>query len=346
MTETTAPSSRAPRLLALVAAALFFAPLPSFASCDLCAIYTGTLMQQRKVGPWLGVFEQYSNFGTIKMGRDNVANSHDEWVRSSVTQLAVGYAFTPWLGVQAVVPLISREYRRLENGVETRGDSSGLGDVSFLLRATPYSGTLGHALVHAEVFGGVKTPTGDSERLGEGMGGGGHHEDDDGHDDPHELAARRPRHAEHPSAVHGHALALGSGSTDGVVGANLFASWKRLFLTVQLQYSIRGRGDFGYQFANDLIWFAGPGVYLVTRPSWTATFQLLAIGEDKGRDVQMGVKDADSGATTVYLGPAVGVSWMDHLSANLAIDLPMLQDVNGTQLVPDYRLRGGLTWRF
>lgn len=337
------PSRRLVPVFAVVLA-VFALRVPASA-CDLCAIYTGTMMQQEKTGPWLGIAEQFSDFGTIKSGEENLPNPHDEWMRSSITQLAAGWSFTSWLGVQAVVPLISREYSRLEDGVETRGDANGLGDVSFLLRATPYSGPVGVALAHVEVFGGVKVPTGDSDRLAEELDEDHHGEEEEGHHGE-ELFAARPRHVDHPSAVHGHDLALGSGSTDGVVGGNLFANWKRAFVSMQVQYAIRTRGDHDYRYADDLIWIGGPGVWLVTDNRWTASFQFVMSGEYKGKDEQDGGKVDDTAITALYLGPAIGVTWLDHLTASLAVDLPAIQDVSGTQIVPDYRLRGGLTWRF
>lgn len=328
----------------ILAASLAWLATPASA-CDICAIYTGTVMQQEKTGPWLSVAEQYSDFGTILTDGEHTANPDDEWIRSSITQLGAGYAFTPWLGLQVTVPLISREYRRVEGGVGTRGDASGLGDVSVLLRVTPFSGPIGSVLAHTEVFGGVKTPTGNSDRLAEEL------MDEeaflaDGQEGAQAAARARPRHTGHASSVHGHDLALGSGSTDGVLGTNLFAGWKRAFVSMQLQYAIRSRGDFGYQYANDLTWIGGPGVYLVTDHRWTASFQFVVSGEDKGKDVQFGVKLDDTAITAVYLGPAVAITWLDHLSASLAVDLPVIQDVSGTQIVPDYRLRGGLSWRF
>lgn len=324
----------------LVAVTVVFGPSSSTA-CDICAIYTGTMMQEEKTGPWLSVAEQYSDFGSILTDGQDTPNPDNEWLHSSVTQLVAGYAFRPWLGAQANVPLISREYRRLEDGVPTRGDSSGLGDVSLLLRATPFSGPLGSALAHVEVFAGVKTPTGNSDRLSEEL-------DEEAAAEGTEAATglALPRHVAHPSAVHGHDLALGSGSTDGVVGGNLYGNWKRAFLSVQLQYAIRSRGSFGYRYDNDFTWFGGPGVYLVTNARWTASFQFMISGENKGKDTQYGITADDTAMTAVYLGPALGITWLDHLAANLAVDLPVVQDESGMQIVPDYRLRAGLTWRF
>lgn len=312
------------------------------AACDICAIYTGTVMQDEKTGPWVSVAEQYANFNTVLTDGQHTPNPGNEWIHSSVTQLVAGYSFTPWLGVQANVPLISREYRRLEDGVPTRGDSNGLGDVSFLVRAAPFNGPLGSVLAHVDVFAGVKTPTGNSDRLSEEM-------DEEEEMEPVDTATAAPalpRHAGHMSAVHGHDLALGSGSTDGIVGGNLFGSWKRVFLSMQLQYAIRSRGSFGYRYDNDLTWAGGPGVYLVTDHRWTASFQFMASGENKGKDTQYGVPANDTAITALYLGPAVGITWLDHLTASLAVDLPVVQDASGMQIVPNYRLRSGLTWRF
>jgi len=41
------------------------------------------------------------------------------------------------------------------------------------------------------------------------------------------------------NAIHGHDLALGSGSWDGIIGGQIYASWRRAFVTAALQYRIR-----------------------------------------------------------------------------------------------------------
>ena len=61
------------------------------------------------------------------------------------------------------------------------------------------------------------------------------------------------------SGVHGHDLALGSGSFDGIVGTGIYTRWTRAFFNASMQYAIRTKGDFDYQYANDLTWFGGPG---------------------------------------------------------------------------------------
>jgi hypothetical protein len=322
-------------------------------ACDLCAIYTGSLMRQDKTGFFIGASEQFSYFGGIREDDHSVPNPQNEWMSSSITQLVAGSQATPQLGVQANVPLISREYRRLEDGIARRGDVGGLGDISLLGRYTPVSRAVGSTLVHLELFAGLKLPTGNGDQLSEELD----HSEEEG--EVHELdvrealasgvpAAHAPHHeaGEHASAIHGHDLALGSGSVDGIFGVTLYADFKRLFSQASVQYVVRGNGDFSYEYANDLTWEAGPGLYIATEDTWTAAVRFVISGENKGRDHQKGVLLDDTAITAVYLGPGFAMTWSDSLHADLAVDLPVEQDTTGRQIVADYRLRAGVSWRF
>jgi hypothetical protein len=148
------------------------------------------------------------------------------------------------------------------------------------------------------------------------------------------------------SGIHGHDLALGSGSFDGIVGGQLFWSWDRLFASAAGQYAIRGEGDFDYEFANDLTWTGGPGVFALLTHTWTLGVQALLTGETKGNDTQAGVKTNDTAVTALYVGPGLSLTWGTSLAGDLALDLPVVQHNTGLQIVPDFRVRGGISWRF
>ncbi|HEY2775712.1 MAG TPA: hypothetical protein VGK20_16850 [Candidatus Binatia bacterium] len=316
-----------PRGRRLAAAALLaFALAPSRArACDLCSIYTGSLMQQEKTGFALAVAEQYGDFASIRQDGHSRSNPANERIDSSITQLVVAYSFLSWLGIQADAPLVSRDYRRIEDGTPTHGSVGGLGDISLLARVSPYSHAFGDTLVHMELLAGIKLPTGDTHRLFEELSeppGG------------------------NPSTVHGHDLALGTGSVDGLFGASAHVSWKRLFGDAALQYAVRSRGDAAYQYANDLTWEAAPGLYLLLEHTYTAALRVVASGEYKSRDHQGGELQDDTAITSVYLGPGVQMTWSDSLHVDLTVDVPVVEDVTGRQLVPNYRLRGGVVWRF
>ena len=334
---------------------LWLASVRSAAACDVCAVYTATEMGESRTGFRLGIAEQYSNFNTIKRDGDEIDNVANEWVNSSITQVLFGYGISPRIGVQLNVPLIIRKFRRLEHdGAIEHGDENGLGDLSLIGNFVAWSDVREESVFRWSVLGGVKFPTGDSSRLAEEL------EVEHDHAEAALRAASRglrPRHTPAPaqgggggqqieSGVHGHDLALGSGSFDGVIGTSVFWSWKRLFVTAATQFAIRSEGDFDYQYADDLTWVGGPGVFALLTHRYSLGLQAVLSGETKGKDTQQGQRLDDTGITALYVGPGFTFTWGTSLAADVALDLPAVQDNTAVQIVPAYRIRGGLTWRF
>ena len=312
---------------ALVCTALLVSSLgvraPAFA-CDLCAIYMGTEQRESRTGLFGGIAEQYSDYEKWQRGGEQVPNPAGERLHSFITQVVGGYNFTPRIALQINVPVISREFRRQEAGGIVNGDESGLGDLSLLGSWAAYVGVTENTITRLTLLGGLKLPSGNSRRLKEEL-----RESD-----------------EVESGIHGHDLALGSGSVDGIVGAQLFCTWRRLFLTGAVQYLLRTEGDFDYQFANDLMWSGGPGEFVLLTHQYTVGVQAELAGESKGNDTLNGVRGTDTAITALYMGPDVRFTWGTSLGANLAVDLPLLQNNSALQIVPNFRLRGGMTWRF
>jgi hypothetical protein len=331
-------------------------PVRSAAACDICAVYTATEMGESRTGFRLGLAEQYTSFNTIKRDGEEIDNVANERVSSSITQILLGYGVTPRFGLQLNLPVISRQFRRLDHhGEIEHGDESGFGDMSLLGQFLVWSDVREESVFRFSVLGGVKFPTGDSSRLGEEL------EEDEHTEEAIHAAARRirPRHTPAPapggngggeplveSGVHGHDLALGSGSFDGIIGASVFWSWRRFFVTAATQFAIRSEGDFDYQYAHDLTWVGGPGVFALLTHGYSLGLQAVLSGETKGKDTQQGQRLDDTGITALYAGPGLSFTWGTSLAADVALDLPAIQDNTAVQIVPDYRIRGGLTWRF
>jgi hypothetical protein len=116
------------------------------------------------------------------------------------------------------------------------------------------------------LLGGLKLPSGNPDFLGEelepvgapaGPGvplrGVPQHSTPGGDDDHDDPPGRRLF-----GGIHGHDLALGSGSVDGILGASTYASYDRFFMTAVVQYAVRREGAFDYRYANDLTWFGCP----------------------------------------------------------------------------------------
>lgn len=315
--------------------------------CEICAIYTGTELLESRTGLRVGLAEQFSYFGTLQQDGEEVENRADEFLKSSITQVLIAYSWHPRLLLQGNIPLIHREFRRLTmSGIE-RDSVGGLGDVSVHLVGTPLQSVNERTVQRASVSVGVKLPTGSPNRLREEL-----EEDTHGADPDIPPVFRsqrlRPRHSTGgvASGIHGHDLLLGSGSTDVILGAQWLGTYRRFYGTAMLQYFIRTEGSFDYTFANETIVAAGPGFFLLTRHDTTLGLQALLTLDTKGTDVLRGERVGDTGATFLYVGPSLHWTWQSSLSADLVVDLPAIRNNTGLQAVPDFRLRGGLVWRF
>ncbi len=313
-------------LIPVVVAAVCVQPV---SACDLCAIYTASQARgEIGRGVFAGVSEQFTHFGTVQVDGHEVSNPSGQYLDSSISQVFAGYNFNERFGLQFTLPLIYRSFKRPdgEGGID-RGTESGVGDVSLLGTFVPYTKLTENFTFNWSILGGIKFPTGSSDRISEEF---------NEIEDP----------VGPPSGIHGHDLTLGTGSYDGIVGTGIYTRWHKGFLSANVQYAIRSKGDFDYQFANDLTWSGGPGYYVVLRHEYTLSLQAIVSGEYKGKDTFQGESAEDTGVTAVYLGPQVNFTWGAHLGAYVAADFPMSIDNTSLQTVPDYRIRGGLSWHF
>ena len=298
-------------------------------ACDLCAFYSANQARTDVgEGPFLGVAEQFTHFGTVQVDGHEVSNPSDQYMDSSVSQLFAGYNFSSRFGVQVTMPLIYRSFKRPDGlGGIDEGTESGLGDVALLgnlILANHYSSKFAY---NWSLLAGIKFPTGDSDRL---------REEFNEVDNP----------VGPPSGIHGHDLALGSGSYDGIIGTGIYVRWKRVFLSGGVQYAIRSTGDFDYRYANDLTWSGGPGYMIVVNDDYTLGLQAVVSGEWKKKDTFQGEEAEDTGVTSVYLGPQINMTWGSSLSAQVAADLPVSIQNTSLQTVPDYRVRASVSWHF
>ena len=222
-----------------------------------------------------------------------------------------------------------RAFRRTAGDRIETGTESGPGDISLLAHFVPVQVERGGFTFHWKISGGVKLPTGSSDRL--------HEEEIEGSEGEGTLPA---------SGIHGHDLALGTGSVDGIVGTSSFVRRQRAFFSADLQYAIRSKGDHSYRYANDFTWSGGPGYYLKQDADVTFGVQFVCSGEAKGRDKFRGARAEDTALTAVYVGPKFTGAWNDKISADVGLDIPVMIDNSALQSVPDYRIRAMVNWAF
>jgi opacity protein-like surface antigen len=140
---------------------------PAFA-CDLCQISTPSLAGGI---PGQGLFgtvsEQFTHFGTLQDEGNEVANPFHQKLDSSITQILAGYQVSDRFGIQFNLPVIYRSFRRVEDMQAVHDTESGIGDASLLGRYLLWQKETEALTVNWNLYGGIKFPTGDSDRLQE-----------------------------------------------------------------------------------------------------------------------------------------------------------------------------------
>jgi len=296
-------------------------------ACDVCGCRVNNEGIPTEQGFSVGAFEQYTTFGTLQFEGHEVENVGAQFMNSSVTQFIVGYQIDDEWAVQFNLPFIERSFRRPRGFEVDEGSISGLGDSTLMGTCRAFEFHEEECAFDWNIVGGIKFPTGSSHRIKEEL-------------DEVEVEGA-PK-----SGIHGHDLALGSGSFDGVIGTSVFGQCDRFFGTAAMQYAIRTRGTIGYRYANDMTWNGGPGVYVWKEEEGTLGLQCNVSGESKGVDNLQGVPALDTASTNVYLGPELTFLWEKHLNVEVGVDLPVIQKNSAFQIVPDIRVHGGVNWRF
>lgn len=337
--------------LALLSLLSISTAAPIFA-CDLCGCYTPRLelTPEKPARFYAGVSEQFTHFGTDRLNGEKVGNPTGQYLDSSNTQIVLGATFFDnRFGLQVNVPLIYRSYKR-PVGFDTQyGHESGIGDVSvqanfIVFRKDALFHKTGGGLskdgktvapvdkgepdfnTTLNAFAGMKFPTGDSSALKEEF---------------NEVEVEGAPE----SGIHGHDLALGTGSYDGIFGAQFALRYKAVFFQADLQYTWRGQGTYSYRYANDFSWDGGPGVYFVRNQRGSLALQCAVSGETKGKDTFLGQPADDTGLTSLYLGPRIVASF-GRVQGEAGVDFPVIMNTTAFQTTPDYRIRAGLTIQF
>jgi hypothetical protein len=87
------------------------------------------------------------------------------------------------------------------------------------------------------------------------------------------------------------------------------------------------------------------GYYFVRRTDTIVGLEFIISGEHKDVDRFRGKPAADTGITSLFLGPRI-VASRGRWSAEFDVDLPVLIDNTALQVVPDHRVRGGISFHF
>ena len=237
-----------------------------------------------------------------------------------VTPISLVYGLRRSVSVVGIFPFVDKKMSASgPDGSTTIGGGTGIGDATFLVKWRFFRRDRGRGTFRLAVEGGVKTPTG-SDNL---RAAGG--------------ASLPP------------ALQRGSGSWDPT--ADLTLTW--------VPPTERGRwvfsGDVGatipteaneFEQGNRFAYDAAAKYRIhPARYPGRDTFLLLEInGRWQGRARSMGLELADSGGHVVYLSPGIQFLLRGNLILEGGVQIPVLRELNGTQLAPSFNGLVGLRY--
>ncbi len=299
-------------------------PMVAEASCGsaFCTINTDWDTQ----APWqsdatrLDLRMEFIHQDQLRAGKDKITASgevgeHDEIKTLNRNLIAsVSHAFSPSLILALQVPLVARDHSHVFNdagGPEPESwDFTRLGDVRLLAHLRLDDAQSSHDRAYG-LIGGVKLPTG-SINVRNSAG---------------EAAER--------------SLQPGSGSTDLIAGGFVSGHFAQAGWHTQLRWQHAVSERQGYQPGDHVGLDAG-----MTYPMGTlqglAQINMLWRGHDTG----VNAEPPDSGGKTVYFSPGVAVPLGRDAQMYGLVQLPLYQNVRGTQLTADWAATLGLTMRF
>jgi len=263
-----------------------------------------------------GEFIFRQQFVVGQSGDDPGSANRDRQAFAAVSVL--GYGITSDLAFFGILPYVDKSLRLTINGVNQNRSASGIGDLSLFARYTIFKDNIPGRTFRIAPFAGVKLPTGADDET-DGLG-------------------RLPA-----------SVQAGSGSADPFGG--LVATYQTLDFEVDVQASYKINTEANHFELGDV---AGLDASLQYRlwprslqrgvPGFLyGVFEGNLISQSKNRN--KGIKDPDSGGTTLVLFPGlqyVTKRWI----VEGGVQIPVIQNLNGTALEKDYIARFGFRFNF
>jgi len=272
----------------------------------------------------LGAFRlRVTREATLKEGTKTVSDPRDQAVTTFEEDVTVVYGATRDLTVGATLPIIQRRLRFDDPAGGRRTISAdGLGDLALVGAYRFYRRDVERSTTQFSLLGGLKLPTGRT--------------DVEDSDLPRLTGGTETRLPPN--------LQLGSGAVDGIVGLAGFHNIDRLsfYADVQGKLNTEGAQDFRagnslhYDLSADYVLLPGRNMFLI----------LELNGVFKARAEQAGRTVRDSGGHLLFLSPGIQYLPIPPLILEAGVQIPILRDLNGRQLAPDWSAVVGLRYLF
>jgi len=258
------------------------------------------------------------NKSGLRTGRRTVKDPLDRNVTILATPIVVPFAVTRRLIPILIVPSMRKQLTTTENGVKQEIRNTGISDVTLNLKYAFWQRDRLNQTTRLAAFAAVKFPTGSTDETD---------------------ASGKPLPA---------GLQLGTGSWDFPFGLAFTRSSGRFGLNAALFYRINTEHeaiDFGNQFKSDLAfgYRLYPAQYETYREK-VVNLYLEINSTVTGKNQINGETDSSSGGHTIFLSP--GLQWVlrQNLLIEASLQLPVFEDLNGTQLENDFVFSAGMRY--
>ena len=243
----------------------------------------------------------------------------DREVRVVVVPFVFPYEWVPnRLVVGAGIPYFDKSMKSTQNGIRQELSNGGVGDLSLFVKYQLMQRDSHRKTTRMTFKGGLKLSTA-------------------GHQKTDRNGSPFPP-----------GLQLGTGSTDYSVGLIYTHSTGRLGINGDASYSFKTEAN-GFEFGDALNYNIAfgyrvyPSVY-ETYPSPYATAYLEANGQFNRKNKANGQIVLDSGGHTLFISPGLQFVPVGSLILEASLQIPVIQDLNGTQLGTDFALKAGIRW--
>ena len=307
-------------------------------ACDLCAIHIAKSASQPQVGGLLiGSKAHYTRYEGTASAFAPVSPIflEEQSFNSTIIQLYAQYRASEKIWFQTSIPYIYRDFKRLRNTRIEKGEEYGFGDTSVLLGYEPVQIEEEDYSLRFNLYGGVKFPTGDDDRL----------EEEQQESDALDVAALL--HATPDgNLISGSELALGTGSIDIPLGASIWAQKDKFFFELAAQYAIRTEGGSDFRYGNGFFADVGPGVFLFYDHKKSLALKVALSADFKDKDKLNGEEIARSDQNRMFIGPQLRLTISDQLLASLGIDFSIADDNELEGVQAKHKVSAALSYRF
>ncbi len=260
---------------------------------------------------------------TLKEGTQSVTDPRDRAVTTFEEDATVVYGATRDLTLGMTLPIIERRLRFDDpTGGRRTLSAEGPGDLTLVGAYRLYRRDVIRGTTQVSFLGGLKLPTGATDI-----------------DDP-DL----PRLTGAPETRLPPSLQPGSGSVDGIVGLAGIHNMDRLTFYADVQGKLNTEGSQDFKAGNTLFYDVTADYVLLPGRNLFAVLELN--GVFTARAEQAGRSVGDSGGHLLFVSPGIQFLPIPPLILETSVQLPILRDLNGRQLAPDWSVVVGLRYLF